>query len=134
MQFLTLNKGRSSTSFILNKGKKGKVTGGTVDTVKVDGKSVLQHPPMRRNLLKDDSNLSLIVGHNGGHLNKYNEELDRALAEVLDNIKNNFGEDYMIFANNDNFKNFLEGEINKVINRMKMNYSKISVNNVFVID
>lgn len=94
----------------------------------------LQHPPMRRNLLKDDSNLSLIVGHNGGHLNKYNEELDRALAEVLDNIKNNFGEDYMIFANNDNFKNFLEGEINKVINRMKMNYSKISVNNVFVID
>lgn len=40
MQFLTLNKGRSSTSFILNKGKKGKVTGGTVDTVKVDGKPV----------------------------------------------------------------------------------------------
>lgn len=94
----------------------------------------LQHPPMKKDLLKDDANLSLIVGHNGGHLNKYNEELDFALKEVRENLENKFGKDYMIFAENEKFINYLEEEINKVLKRMKKNYSKMSINNIYVID
>ena len=41
---------------------------------------------------------------------------------------------HMIFADNEKFINYLEEEINKVLKRMKKNYSKMSINNIYVID
>ena len=55
----------------------------------------LQQPPMRMNLLKDDTNLSLIVGHNGGHSGRYNNLLDKKLIDLKQDLIFEYGVDYM---------------------------------------
>lgn len=44
-------------------------------------------PPMKEDLLKSKSNLSLIVGHNGGHKNTYNRLLDDKLNYISDFLR-----------------------------------------------
>lgn len=44
----------------------------------------LGSPPMKEDLLRSDKNLSLIVGHNGGHKKAYNDLLDNKLDYIVD--------------------------------------------------
>ena len=72
----------------------------------------LSCPPMKEDLLKSKSNLSLIVGHNGGHKKSYNDLLDDKLdyiTDFLDQMSKNTGipvsnllkkEDIMVEINN----------------------------------
>lgn len=46
----------------------------------------LRCPPMEEDLLKSDKNLSLIVGHNGGHKETYNKLLDKRLDFIKDRL------------------------------------------------
>ena len=51
-------------------------------------------PPMKEDLLKSKSNLSLIVGHNGGHKKEYNDLLDEKLdymANLLRQMSKDIG-------------------------------------------
>ena len=78
----------------------------------------LQQPPMRTNLLTDDSNLSLIVGHNGGHTSFYNEELlDKQLKELRNYLRKNFGPNYM--ANPEQIADIVNIKIDKIIKNLK---------------
>ncbi len=42
---------------------------------------------MEEDLLKSDKNLSLIVGHNGGHKKAYNDLLDGKLDGISKDLK-----------------------------------------------
>lgn len=78
----------------------------------------LGSPPMDEDLLKSKTNLSLIVGHNGGHKNTYNRLLDEKLKYIKDSLeqqcmKQNISFEALMQGNN--VKSWINEEIEKTI-------------------
>lgn len=79
-------------------------------------------PPMKEDLLKSDKNLSLIVGHNGGHKNTYNRLLDKKLGrlkDILENlcIENNVKMNELI--NDEKITNMINSQVSKIIGELQ---------------
>ncbi len=72
----------------------------------------LSSPPMEEDLLKSKSNLSLIVGHNGGHKDSYNDLLDEKLKRIK-----NFLDQQCMELNVSLEKLMQDNDIKKMINR-----------------
>ncbi|MDD5929638.1 MAG: hypothetical protein PUC37_07530 [Spirochaetales bacterium] len=103
----------------------------------------LQQPLMRTNLLKDDSNLSLIIGHNGGHTANYNTLLDSEvdllksrLSRKYKNIKvtDYMKYDYIVI----DIENSVTDIISKLKNKLKIDEGKIgnllTSNKIYILD
>lgn len=78
----------------------------------------LSCPPMNEDLLKSDKNLSLIVGHNGGHKKTYNDLLDENLKYIKDFLeqqcmKQNISLERLM--QNNNIKTWVNGKIEETI-------------------
>ncbi len=93
--------------------------------------SFLKSPPMDIDLLKTDENLSLIVGHNGGHQLKYENDLRMELNGLVDVLKN--------VTDEVEYNKIVNTEVRKIIEKMKkMNNQGVnslySNQKIFVID
>lgn len=82
----------------------------------------LNCPPMKEDLLKSKSNLSLIVGHNGGHKNIYNRLLDKKLDSIskdlkLECLKRNISLNKLL--QDDNIKRLVNNNVEKIITEMQ---------------
>lgn len=86
-------------------------------------------PPMKEDLLKSKSNLSLIVGHNGGHKKTYNDLLDEQLFDIIYKLEEKYGLDYMLKSNNSDFINYVNSEVEKLIMTLRGN---VNLNNVIM--
>ena len=103
----------------------------------------LQQPPMRTNLLKDDSNLSLIIGHNGGHTANYNTLLDSELDLLKSRLSRKYKNikvtdymkyDYIVI----DIENSVPDIISKLKNKLKIDEGKIgnllTSNKIYILD
>lgn len=82
----------------------------------------LGSPPMDEDLLKSKTNLSLIVGHNGGHKNTYNRLLDEKLSRLKDIledlcIENNVKMSELI--NDKKITNMINSQVSKIIGELQ---------------
>lgn len=82
----------------------------------------LSCPPMNEDLLKSDKNLSLIVGHNGGHKKEYNDLLDEKLKGIskdlkLECLKRNISLNELM--QDDNMKKLINDNVKKIITEMQ---------------
>ena len=82
----------------------------------------LGSPPMDEDLLKSKTNLSLIVGHNGGHKKEYNDLLDEKLKGIskdlkLECLKRNISLNELM--QDDNMKKLVNDNVKRIITEMQ---------------
>lgn len=73
--------------------------------------SFLKTPPMKNDLLTYDQNLSLIIGHNGGHSSEYEKKLKDLLDDISENLQ---------YIKKQDYEKYVNDEVSYVIEQMKM--------------